>query len=155
MQHNFEKEMEKWDELKRDSRAFSKWLTKNKWKDVNKNLSRGMFKRVFLKANVILKFDDYIDGRSHTLSEHLSLIRSGKNRRRCICPSYKYYKGLLFQAALDNVCDDMTAVPRKIHLLAKKFRFSHYWNYGFLNGQVKFFDTDGLYYQLTDKEEMP
>lgn len=139
----------KWKELDFDIVLFSRYLIKTGWNDINKNGKHGMFKRVFSKDDIVVKFDDD----RHTLSEHKAWLSSSRERKQYICPSLFYYQSMLFQPLLSNVCDDMTIVPRSIHLIAKRFRFSHYWNYGFLNGRVKFFDTDSLYYQLTDKEE--
>lgn len=139
----------KWKEIDFDVDLFSKYLKKTGWKDINEKGKHGMFKRVFSKEGIVVKFDDD----RHTLSEHRAWLSSGNKRKKYICPSFFYYQSMLFQPLLSNVCDNIDIVPREVHLIAKKFRFSHYWNYGFLDGKLKFFDTDRLYYQLTDKEE--
>ena len=136
-----------------DSVEFTHYLKKTKWIEINKRLKQGIFKRVFTKNSIVVKFDDEIGGR-HTFSEYRSWVSSSKKRKVFICPSLFYKKGLLIQPLLKDVYrGKMERVPREIQLIAKKYKFSHWWNYGFLDGQLKFYDTDGLYYQLTDKEE--
>jgi hypothetical protein len=136
-----------------NSDEFSYFLKKSKWVEINKKFKKGIFKRVFTKNSIVVKFDDEICG-SHTLGEYRSWAGSSEERRKFICPPLFYKKGLLIQPLLKDVYNgSMERVPRNIQLIAKKYRFSHWWNYGFLNGKLKFYDTDGLYYQLTDKEE--
>lgn len=136
-----------------DSVEFTHYLRKTKWLEINKRLKQGIFKRVFAKNSIVVKFDDEIGG-NHTLGEYKSWVNSSRERKNFICPSLFYKKGLLIQPLLEDVYrGKMERVSREIQLIAKKYKFSHWWNYGFLDGQLKFYDTDGLYYQLTDKEE--
>jgi hypothetical protein len=151
----FEKELSKWVECGFDSVKMGKFLSKNGWRDINKK-GNGVFKRVFVKDEFVLKFDmDKWENhmKSHTFSEYRSWLSSSKKRRSYICTPYLYFKGVLIQPRLENVCDRMEEVPLEIQAIAEKFGFSHYWNYGYLKGKVKFFDTDSLYYELTDPEE--
>lgn len=149
----FAKECEKWVDYDKDPYKFSRWLLRNKWKNINPKFGRGMWKYVFSKNNIVVKFDQYPTGGNQTLSEYMSWVKSSNKRKNYICPPLLYYSGILFQPLLSNVCDNMYIVPDKVHRLARRYRFSHFWNYGYLNGKIKFFDTDGLYYKLTDKEE--
>lgn len=142
-----------WKTCNFNSVEFAYYLKKSKWLEINKKLKYGVWKRVFTKDSVVIKFDDEIGGK-HTLGEHKSWTNSSKKRKDFICPSLFYKKGLLIQPLLEDVYRGrMERVPREIQLVAREHRFSHWWNYGFLNGKLKFYDTDGLYYQLTDKEE--
>ena len=147
------KECSKWLELDQEPYDFKRWLRKRGWRDINPKMGRGIWKFVLSKDNVVIKFDEEISSNSHTRSEYLSLIHSSKPRRKYICPTLLYFKGLLFQPLLENVCDNVDIVPDKVHRTARKYKFSHYWNYGYLHGKLKFYDTDSLYYVLTDKEE--
>lgn len=152
MNNLFQKECDKWLELNRDRKKFRRWLSRNGWVNINKKRN-GMFKSVYKKDSYVIKFDEWKDSSDHTFSEYLSYVHSSKERKSYICKPYLWYKGLLFQPLLENVCDNIEAVPRKVHILARKFKFSHYWNYGYLGGKVQFFDVDSLYYVLTDREE--
>lgn len=142
----------KWDQLNHDIKKFKRWLNKNKWDNLNKNNKNGMFKKVYSKENLVVKFDE--DG-EHVFSEYYEWKKASKKKRGFICPTLKFYDGLLFQVKLLDCNRDISEVPNDIHKIAKKFRFSHYWNYGFLNGKVKFYDIDSMYYELTDPEEFP
>lgn len=142
-----------WKDSGFDSVLFSKRLKKLGWIDINKKFKHGIFKCVFAKDYIVVKFDDEIGG-NHTKSEYLSYIRSSEKRRAFIVPCLFYKKGLLFQPLLNDVyTGEMENVSREIQLIAKENKFSHWWNYGYLDGSLKFYDTDSLYYQLTDKEE--
>jgi hypothetical protein len=143
----------KWKKINFDPLEFSKFLKDMNWEDLNKNCKNGVFKRVFTNGKIVVKFNEEEDSK-HTFSEYRSWLSSGLKRRDIMCPPLYYHKGLLFQPLLKNVYNGkMEDVPREVHILARKFKFSHYWNYGFMGDKIKFFDTDGLYYQLTDKEE--
>lgn len=150
MKKHIKEACDKWRELNFDAYKFRKYLKKSGWVDINKK-QNGIFKYVFSKENIVIKFD--MDGGTHTCCEYKSWLQSGAKRKKYICPALHYYKGLLFQPLLSNVCDNQKTVLKKIHILARKCRFSHFWNYGYLNGDIKFFDTDSLYYKITDKEE--
>lgn len=142
-----------WKSSEFDSILFSKKLKKLGWTDINKRMKKGIFKRVFSNGELVVKFDDELDG-VHTRSEYLSYIRSSEKRKAFITPCLFYKNGLLFQPVLSNVYKGrMENVPRDVHLIAKQNKFSHFWNYGYLDGKLKFYDTDALYYKMTDKEE--
>lgn len=66
----------KWKELDFDIVLFSRYLIKTGWNDINKNGKHGMFKRVFSKDDIVVKFDDD----RHTLSEHRAWLLSGRER---------------------------------------------------------------------------
>lgn len=150
----------KWDELNGDQEPFIAFLKKNKWKP----LARGItFKRTFYKDKYVLKFDIGMkldnkkvhDGfehsgknaeTSHTASENRHWQRSKNipHRAKYICPTLAYHRGLLIQPLLDNVNPSFYSCEEKYIKIAKELRFSHFWHYGFLDGEVKWFDVDHL-----------
>lgn len=149
---------DKWDELNGGQFAFKKFLRRRGWKELNRT---GCFKVVFIKDDFVLKFDEDMkldneeirDGfdhsgfngeRSHTASEHRHWQRS-KNipeRAKYICPSLLYHRGILIQPKLENPNDSIEDCKEEYIQIAKRLRFSHFWHYGFLDGQVKWFDVD-------------
>lgn len=144
-----------WDDVRGNEETFISYLKKNRW--VKK---RGFsFKCVFFKDSYVLKFDLGMklnkDGflaygtdaqHSHTASEYRSWKRSlsKPHRIKYICPVIAYHRGILIQPCLDHVNDEIYAVDPELLKIALRLRFSHFWSYGFLNGEPKWFDVDSL-----------
>lgn len=152
MQSEFDSIFKKWDSEEGDTIFFRYFLKKNKWKRLN---SDGVFKTVFSKNDLILKYDSSLDfnkddfglsgERSHTASEYRLWRRSMNrpHRAKYICPAVAYHRGILIQPKLENV----NKIPDKqidssILEIAHKLRFSHFWHFGYLKGEIKWFDVD-------------
>lgn len=139
----------KWDELDGDTKQFRKWLERNGYK----HIARVSFKAVYSDGQHVVKFDDGVHlskwgigengEKGHTASEHRAWTRSKNNpaRRKYITPSLAYHRGVLIQPLLEDVIERYDA-PAEVKRIALRKRFSHYWNFGFLRGKLKFFDVD-------------
>lgn len=131
--------IEKWKLLNYDRKKMRSWLARHGFWQCGKVTN----KIAVTDGNIIVKFDasESWNRSNHTRAEHLAYARSKGDRKKYIVPTLAYHKGLLIQPFLQNVNEEWET-PNDAREIARKFRFSHHWHFGFLDGAIKFFDVD-------------
>lgn len=129
----------KWKDVEYDRKTMRKWLACHGFRQCGTVTN----KIAVTDRTIIVKFDvvNSWDGSDHTRAEHLAYARSKGDRKKYIVPTLAYHKGLLIQPFLQNVNEEWET-PNDAREIARKFRFSHHWHFGFLDGAIKFFDVD-------------
>lgn len=118
---------------------FRAWLTRHGWcKTGLDEHGRWTQKEVYAKGQFVLK----IDRRGHALYEWRAWRRAKGERKSYMAPCLAYHDGLLLQQKLDAVCDEYACPHPEAIELAHRFRFSHWWNHGYWQGRIMFYDYD-------------